>query len=306
MKSILVFFILVSSLLGVSKVEKITFIKANKLITQGYYNKALDYLEPIIIKYNENDRLLYLKGKALKELGKLEQSTLILKKVLNIKQDNILARKLIDEIEQIENAKQNNIVKASLEWLSDKGIDFLLIFFGILGGELLLKELISCNKQRNNNEIKRFVYKQLNKTESVHLSNIKCFTINNLILFTTSLALVVVVLLIEFLINFSYLDSMTHETVWIHIFYIFSSILIVQIIFNIRKKKEKITIVDISDSLVEYLHNDELKLLRHQLELLELLDLPEHKNIFNKIFDNILIEKDRDILLNIYIKQIKD
>ncbi|MEA2018142.1 MAG: tetratricopeptide repeat protein [Campylobacterota bacterium] len=306
MKVVLIFLVLVSSLFGITKIEKLTFIKSNKLITKGYYKEALEKLEPVIQKFDKNDKLLYLKGKILKEQGKLEESTLILKKVLTLNQDNMIARKLIEDIDDIENAKQNNIVKASLEWLSDKGVDFLFIFFGILGGELLIKELLNCTNQRNNNEIKRFVYKLLDRIESVKLSSIKCFFINSLMLFTTSMAIVVVVLLIEFLINFSYLDDMTHEGVWVHIFIIFIFVILVHIIFNLLITKDEITIKDISDSLVEHLHNDELKLLRHQLELLKMIDRPEYKDIFNKIFDNILIDDDKETLENIYLKLKKD
>lgn len=302
---ILIFFICSTSLFAITKSEKYTFIKTNKLISQGYYKKAIKILNPVILEFNKNDNLLYLKGKALKELGELEQATLVLKKVLSINQDNIFARKLIDEIALIENAKQNNVVQATLEWLSDKGIDFLFIFFGILGGELLLKELAECEKKSNNNAIKRYVDSLIdNALYRKHIS-IKCFFIDSLILLTTSIALVVVILLVEVLLNLQYLDDMTYDTMWIHVFIIFSCITLVQILIKVFEKEEQLKVCDISDSLLEYLHNDELKLLRYQFKVLELLDNAKYKYILDDIFNNILIDSDKEMLFNIYNHQKK-
>jgi len=297
LKKFFLFILLISKLMSLSVEEKMTIIKSTKLIDQGYYQKALVLLNKTLNKYSKNDQLLTLKAKALKELNQLSKSKILLQKALEINPDNRIARALIKEIEDIQKSRENEAVKRGLELLSNKGLRFLFIFFGVLGGELLVNSIKECRSKEDEVKIKNFVYSIL-ENKMVKLKSLKCKGIDWLVKFIIAISWSVVILLIEFLIEPPYLKYITVNGLYAHIFAVF--IVILFALFVVKKFNQKQeTLIDVVDMLTSYLHNNNHIFLRKALKTITLLE-KEHKEVVEQIFDNILIEEDRKKIMQIY------
>jgi tetratricopeptide (TPR) repeat protein len=304
MKTIVIIIALISTLFAITKIEKITIIKANKYIEKGYYDKALKMLDKALKINPENDKLLTLKGKALKNMRKTKEANLILKKALQINPENLMARKLINDVQEIQQATQNETISAALDWLSDKGIDLLFIFLGVLGGELLIKALNECEANNDSKLIAKFVYQTIDRND-FKFSNFKCLFINVLIYLTVVSSITVVILLVELLVSPSYLEYIDTAGLWKHILAIYIVFIVYGIYKYVSKKEEDVTIAMISDTLTKYFHKDEFLMLRKDMKLLYLLEKSGKNEIVNQIFGHILFEEDKSKLKKLY-ENLKD
>ena len=231
---------------NISKAEKIAIIKAQRLIDYGHFKKALEIINTTLKKYPNNDKLLTLAGQALKESKKLEKSLFFLQKALSINPDNQLAKALIKEIEETLEASENKVIRNALDWLTDKGVDFLMIFFGVLGGELLIKHLNKCEYRKDEDYIINYVANTINKNIKSPFTTIlfksQCRIVNILIYFTLISAIVVSILTIELLLELDFLKEIDENGLWKHIFFLYIIISISSIIVKlILKQTEKET-----------------------------------------------------------------
>ena len=316
MKNIIVL-LLISflQLYAFNKVEKFTIIKAQKLIELGKYKKALNLIDNALKKYPKSDQLLTLQGKAYKEDGKLNKGLISLQKALLINPNNQMAKTLIQDIEDTLNESKNKTIINALNWLSDKGIDFLMIFFGIIAGELLVRYVNDCQIYANERYILNYIsrhtkHKEIslnkNRCKNIFLK-IQCFLMINLLSYIiTSSVFVLTILIVELLLNVSYLQYIDSHDLWIHIgkLYILASIIlfIVKMLLSLFKNKEQDEI-QLANILVDYLNRHDMKLLRETLEMLLVLD----KEKVDSIFKEIIFDEDKQVLSGIYdkIKQTK-
>jgi len=279
------------SLFAVTKEEKIVFIKASHLIDKGYDKKALIMLNKTLKKYPHNDKLLTLKAKALKDLKRLDEAKIILQKALNINPENVIAIELIKNIEDIENSVVNKALEDTLEWISDKGIDFLFIFLGFLGGELLNLAYQNCNKLKE----QRLLLSYIRKKEFT-LRSINCIFIDFLIYLTVAIAFTIPFLLAELFIEPSYLKYITKEGLIIHIGIVFFIFLLFVFIYNFYKKRIKKTVENeiIADIFLRYLDEKNIYLLKQNLKLL-------NNEQLENILQNIPFEEEKEQIKKIYI-----
>jgi len=308
MKKIL-FFLLPIFILAYSSInQKILFIKTLKLAEQGYDKEALKNINTLLKFDPDNPNYLVLKGSILKDMKRLEEAKIILKKALEIDPDNLKARKLIKDIEQIENMSENDVVKKALSWLNDKGIDLLFMFLGVLGGELLIAAFSECKKEQKK-EIKDYVFGIINKNDLIQkfkywLSNVMCYFINLLIIMTLALVFTIVVIFVLLLINPSFMDlqSLTFDKFWKISFIIyFCLFLIILAIFYLKNKKKKITSEDVALILMKVYASKEFDKLKE--ELVEISKLPKQKQ--EEIFDKIVFDDAKEKIMKFY-KSIKD
>ena len=292
---------------NISKTEKIAIIKAQRLIEYGHFKKALKIINDTLKKYPNNDKLLTLSGQALKESKELEKSLIFLQKALSINPDNQLAKALIKEIEETLEASENKVIRNALDWLSDKGVDFLMIFFGVLGGELLIKHLNKCEYRKNEDYIVNYVASNINKdikNPTNILFKLQCNIVNMLIYFTLISAIVVSILTIEILLELSFLKEIDEIGLWKHIFFLYAIVFLSLIVIkSLLKQDENETQEEkIAYILEQYLIDNKIFSLKKELKFLALL---EKNDKISKIFDNILLQDHREQIEKM-LKKIKE
>jgi len=265
---------------------QVLFIKAMQLADRGYSKEALKKIN-LLLKINPtNPEYLLLKGSILKDLKHYEEAKIILKQVLKLKPDDKKTRKLLEDIKEIENMAENDVVKIAFDWLSDKGIDLLFMFLGVLGGELLIGAFSECKKEQKK-QISTFVNKVLKKASIKE--NFACYIINGLIIVTLALVFTIVVLFLILLINLPvfHLNTITKDEFWIFVISIYLIILIIiAIIFILKTKRTKVNIDDVALILMKYYENKEYDVLKE--ELLEISRLPQE--YIDGIFKNIVFK----------------
>jgi len=293
---------------NISKAEKIAIIKSQRLIEYGHFKKALKIINDALKKYPNNDKLLTLAGQALKESKELEKSLFFLQKALSINPDNQLAKALIKEIEETLEASENKVIRNALDWLTDKGVDFLMIFFGVLGGELLIKHLNKCEYRKDEDYIIDYVANNIDQnikySPTTILFKFQCNVVNILIYFTLISAIVVSILTIELLLELSFLKEIDEIGLWKHIFFLYIIVFLSLIIIkSFLKQDEKESDEEkIANILEQYLIDSKIFLLKKELKFLALL---EKNDKINKIFDNILLEDNR-VQIEKMLKKIKE
>jgi tetratricopeptide (TPR) repeat protein len=328
MKKIFILLVFIISLFGININLSDTVSDAQKKIGKGYYKDALKILKPALKKYPNNDTLLTLTGRVYKELNDYERALIYLRHALKQNHENLIAKKLIEEIEKTQYIIKNKILDSAKDWLADKGVDFLALFLGVLIGELLIRYFSFCQIQSHENYIRKYVCEVLNEVKynrgikkyfykvikpifNYSLINLFvmfcCKMIDLLIILTISVAVVIIILLIEIYMNASYLIYIDSYGFKMHIFKLvgISFLIIFFIYFFINLMKRKKTKgkeeIYIADLLSQYLAEHKLHMLRKELKLLKKLE----ENNFQKvesIFENIILDDEKDILKKIYEK----
>ena len=291
MKKILFFLFSIMWLFAFTKKETILVIKASKLIEQGYDKKALVILNKILKTHPHNDNLLTLKAQALKDLKKLDEAKIILQKALAINPENKKALALVENIKNIENNIANKVLEDTLNWISDKGVDFLFIFLGFLGGELLNVAYQNCNKLKE----QRLILNYTGKKEFT-LKSINCIFIDFLIYLTVAFAFTIPFLLVELFIEPPYLKYITEQGLVIHISIVFFIFLLFIFIYNFYKKRIKKTVENeiIADIFLRYLDERNIYMLKQDLKLLNYEQL-------ENILQNIPFEEEKEQIRKIFI-----
>jgi hypothetical protein len=180
------------------------------MVEDGYIDDAIIFAKKANEKYADNILLLTWSGQAYLEKDDLEVALKYYKQVLDLDPSNEIAKMKIEFIDDQESAKENKNIATILEWLIDKGLDFLMIFLAFLGGEIIAKRYNSCQ----NNYIYTLVYYFLqdeklynswaNRLEIMFSQGFKqrfspfCLVINFLIIVTIVVAMMIVWLFIAF------------------------------------------------------------------------------------------------------------
>lgn len=120
-------------------------VYAQELIDAGEYKRANDFLARAIERYPDSDTLLMFNGTSHFYLKQLEEAKKYFRLVLQIDPRNEQASAFIATIEEQEAAQENEIIGSLVEYLGDKGFDFLMIFLAFLGGEIIARRYNECN-----------------------------------------------------------------------------------------------------------------------------------------------------------------
>lgn len=186
------------------------------LYQRGYYKETIAFVDKALKQYPDSVALLFAKSSAYYELKDLENAKkyglLSMEKAPN---DEIIAS-FIRKIEEQENAKENKAIKEALNYLSDKGFDFLSIFLAFLGGEIISKKYNSCNQHRVIYDIKKTILRrELSKRKSARIKFIFNYFFNNRKVFSFCSFLEVVInlmIVIALLITFLMIELLTGWT----------------------------------------------------------------------------------------------
>lgn len=136
------------------------------LYRKGFYRETIAFADKALMFYPDSVALLFAKSSAYYELKDLENAKKYALLTITKDPNNEIVASFMNKIEAQENAKENKAIKEVLNYLSDKGLDFLLIFLAFLGGEIISKKYNSCNQHRVIYDIEKTILrKQLSKTK---------------------------------------------------------------------------------------------------------------------------------------------
>jgi len=184
---------------------------SQNLIKKGFFEDADRFLALARKKYKNDSELFYWSGELYLEKAELEKSNKYFRLSLKFDPKNVQAKKKIKLIEEQIDAEENKDVLAVLEILSDKGLDFIMIFLAFLGSEIIAKRFTKCNNNAVYIMANHYIYRdELVKSflKRVHFfilnlfprkrPNVICLLINLLITATIAISMLTPFLYIEF------------------------------------------------------------------------------------------------------------
>jgi len=119
-------------------------IYAQNLIKKGWFDDADKFLLLARKKYINDFELLYWSGELYLEKGKLDKSEKYFRQALTLNPNHENSKDKIELISEQNSAKENKDVGTILDILSDKGLDFIMIFLAFLGSEIIAKRYNDC------------------------------------------------------------------------------------------------------------------------------------------------------------------
>jgi len=229
-------------------------IYAQELTDAGEYEKAGLFLEQAIGRYPDSDTLLMFKGTSHFYLKELDEAKKYFRLVLEIDPRNEQASKFIKTIEEQEAAKENEAVGKLLNYLNDKGFDFLMIFLAFLGGEIIARRYNECGASESGALLAAFkargslarslraraVYTVSRCCLSRNVLTF-CFFLEVLVSVIIAVTLLIVWLLAEFLFGITLfleesLPTLSAEAIWHHVFVMFAVMMAVTLLLRLWTK----------------------------------------------------------------------
>ncbi|MBF0266592.1 MAG: hypothetical protein HQL46_15120 [Gammaproteobacteria bacterium] len=289
-------------------------VKLQKLVEDaGDYPEAVKFGKMGYKKYNSNIFIMSYYAKAMYLNGDLDNSKIIFMKVLSKEPSNDIASEFIKKIEEQEAAKTNKDLEETLGYLSDKGLDFLMIFLGFLGAEVLAKRYAKCMSSDSKKNIDAYIWLEKHKS-GIHLFIIKyyfkeiynkpiCFVLQIIILLTIAAAITLVINWFELMgylnwlqpIFFSQeqLEVVKGDDLWINFLWTALIVFIFMISINLWKalKESEKNIIDVANELQTIALENDFELLQECVERL----LKNNVN-FEKVIKYCINEEARGII----------
>ncbi|MGE0738959.1 hypothetical protein [Sulfurimonas sp.] len=139
--------------------KKMAEIKLRNLVEDaGDYKKAVKFSQEAQEKYPNSILIMELRGKALYLTHDLTNAKILFMKILEIDPTNDIATDFINKILSQEEAQKNKDLQEAIDYITDKGLDFLLIFLGFLGADVLAKRFSTCENDSYICAIRKFIY----------------------------------------------------------------------------------------------------------------------------------------------------
>jgi len=253
---------------------------------EGDYLKAIKFGKLGHEKYNKNIFILSYYGKAMYLNGDLENSKIIFMNVLAKDPTNDIASEFIKKIEEQELAQKNKDLEITLGYLSNQGLDFLMIFLGFLGAEVLAKRYGKCESNNSKEIIHEYIWIK-NNQNSINLFFLKnyiknificpiCSILQIVILTTTAICITLIINWLELMgylkliISEDKLKIITTKELWLHFLFVLLSVFIVMIIYKISLKfrDRKKTEIDIANELQTIALKGNFELLKECVDIL--------------------------------------
>ncbi len=185
-------------------------VRLQNLVEDGEFKKAKEFTRLAVAKYGDNAELLRWGGQLYKELNDLDEAKRFFLLAMQIDPNNEIVRMHLESIESQESASENKDVEGLIEFINDKGLDFLMIFLGFLGAEIIAKRYNVC--QNNKILIMADYFLEREDISRCRKSQIRfallqfkaknifsfCFVINLLIIVTISIVLSIFYLFLAF------------------------------------------------------------------------------------------------------------
>lgn len=211
-------------------------VKAWNLNDAGEYKKNITFIKKALEKYPSSEMLNMFLATALYNENNLDEARIYFTKVLSIKPSNEQAADFISIIDNQQEAKDNKYIISGLDWLQNKGIDFITVFLAFLSGEMIAKHYMQCKGYNISSEIRLFIYRKEVKSfgfikkcffllKNIKYS-VKCVLLNFIIGLIAILSIFVAILLFEFISKFSFLSfsslqNFTIDEIINHVLFLF-------------------------------------------------------------------------------------
>lgn len=276
-------------------------VKALNLNDAGDYEQTIDFTKKALLSYPNSAELNMYLATALYNKNNLEEARVFFTKVLSIQPANEQAANFISIIDNQQDAKDNKYINSGLDWLQNKGIDFITVFLGFLAGEMIAKHYMQCKGYTTLSTIKLFVYRReinsINKYKFI-LQNInifsKCFYLNIIIGLIAILGIFVGIVLLEFLfkisfLSFSSIQGFTIDEITSHIVLLFCIIFIFyflsKFIYSAKTLNKRIENIDrvLAQNFIDLVQANLFVVLHNSLRKLK-----EEPNFHSEDFDLIL------------------
>jgi tetratricopeptide (TPR) repeat protein len=299
------------------KSERRASIGLQKLVdNEGDYKKAVEFSKLAIKKYPKSIMIRQYRAKALYLTKNLDEAKILFIKILEEDPTNDIAADFIKKIEKQEEAHKNKDLEDILEYIADKGLDFLLIFLGFLGAEVLAKRFNSCYSGNYISVVKRYVY-YYNIENPGYLDKLVFITKNyfrpsNFISMCNFLSIIVLLIMsTSFTLGYYWLEIQGYVNIFISeeslktisgsdlgynylVLWVIFSILMVAFKTFVLLLNDFETKEDVADTLQELFENGEYSTFRHRLSLL-------NDNISQKDLEDI-----RNLCFNSDVKDAMD
>jgi len=290
-------------------------VHIENLVDGGYYDEANIFLDEALKHYPNDIILLMNKGTALFNLKDLEGARKYFVLVLEKDPRNELASDFIELIEEQEEAKENKAVGGLVDYLSDSGLDFLMIFLAFLGGEIIARKYSVCTSNETVSIINKF--KDRKKLSTSLKSRISfsfsecclrkdvisfCSFLEILVTFTIVITLLIAFLLTEFVFNITLFISeplltLTENILWEHILYTFIVMIVITIFFRFSMKissyddNEEQYTIGIAEHLEKLYTSQEYKRLYAALESVSASDYDVFQCYMHKEEARVVVQK---------------
>jgi tetratricopeptide (TPR) repeat protein len=273
------------------KAERRASIGLQKFVdNEGDYKKAVEFSKLAIKKYPKSIMIRQYRAKALYLTKNLDEAKILFIKILEEDPTNDIAADFIKKIEKQEEAHKNKDLEEVIEYIHGQGFDFLLIFLGFLGAEVLAKRFNSCYSGNYISVVKRYIY-YYNIENPDYLDKLvfitkNYFRPNNFLSMCNFLSIIVLLVMASsFTIGFywfelnGYLNIFISEEelktisgdelfshyvkLWLGTSFLMILFKIFVLILNDFETKE-----DVADTLQELFENSDYSTFRHRLSLL--------------------------------------
>jgi hypothetical protein len=256
------------------------------------------------------------RAKALYLTKNLDEAKILFIKILEEDPTNDIAADFIKKIEKQEEAHKNKDLEEVIEYIHGQGFDFLLIFLGFLGAEVLAKRFNSCYSGNYISVVKRYVY-YYNIENPGYLDKLVFITKNyfrpsNFISMCNFLSIIVLLIMsTSFTLGYYWLEIQGYVNIFISeeslktisgsdlgynylVLWVIFSILMVAFKTFVLLLNDFETKEDVADTLQELFENGEYSTFRHRLSLL-------NDNISQKDLEDI-----RNLCFNSDVKDAMD
>lgn len=308
---IVLFFILIVNLSANTSLEKHlkseirAEVYAQNLIEGGYNTKAHTFIEKALLKYKKNEALLMFNATSLYHLKKLQEAKNYFKLTLEVNPSNEQASKFIELINAQENSKQNHVISNVIDYLSDKGLDFIMIFLAFLGGEIIAKKYTKCSKNTITLAIEKYKNRKKLSLKKGRISfafkhmisNIFsfCTVLETLVILTIVIALLIVLLMTEFLSGFTFFVSesfttLSETSIWEHTGIMFFALLFITLVLRFimivleYEDNKELYLIEVVEQLERLFANKSYVLLYKALEKLNEEDLQQFEKYLSLEF----------------------
>jgi len=185
------------------------------LVFDGEFDKAESFFAKAQKVFPQSSTLWCWGGKLYIEKKDLQTAKNCFLKALKFDPTNDIAKLQLENIDEQLKIKENENINALLEFIGDKGFDFLMIFLAFLGGEIIAKRYTVCKNSSIYIMADHFIREKFAKEHSklqVLWDDYKsqnifslCFLINLLVILTIAFVLMIVWLFIVFHYRFDFL-----------------------------------------------------------------------------------------------------
>jgi len=286
-------------------------------IESGYVKEAYLLLEDVRGVYPQNVNLLVFSGRAAYELDDLSEAKSYYQLALELDSNNEIAALNISNIEAQEEAQENKVVSGVVDYLGDKGLDFLMIFLAFLGGDLLAKRYMTCSSGTVLSSLKHYLHVKYPKikvaSSSWRITKVhkKLFCYFSSILNYLTISIAILILWVFFNISNDYmvgmlgidLTTITLEDIipllYLSMIGILATILILNLLFkwSTRSNDQEILLFEMTEALQAVALDGEYTILREACRLIGHYEVSE----MNCILDQCYSDDARNIIENAFL-----